>query len=71
MLPCGLDAEIIIHIPNGEPLAINSAKADLSGIPSGQLGDVIGRLSRCVGKTSNYMWNGWKVDNVIIYGMER
>ena len=52
--PGGLDTEIIIHISNGKPLAINGAEADppLSGVTPGQLGDVVGRLPGCVGETS-------------------
>ena len=52
--PGGLDTEIIIHISNREPLAINGAETDppLSGVTSGQLGDVVSRLSGSVGETS-------------------
>ena len=50
--PCGLNAEVVTHISNGEPLAINGAEADppISGVTPGQLWDVVRRLPGSVGE---------------------
>ena len=51
ILPGRLDTELVVHVSNVEPLAVDSAETDgpLGRVPPGQLGDVLGGLPCHVG----------------------